>query len=251
MKLIKKYIDQIIFYCKIGLCLLKYSINYTGKETFFYDPYGNIYKVGSFSLKKVDYVDLSQYNIRSVHTCSNNEKPFSDLMEMINTARKDGTSQAGCRVNIKKNIFKSTVTKNEEGIYCGNVQLDYSILDKNDNKLLTYKLDMDNYSHPTLDITETYIETLILLAFSGIYATPEDFNTIFDIMSEKRQDPTYLPYLCDECNEGFKTYQELIQHLDNTGHYDRFFEQYPYYEPLTKIREKYNHNLKNNIQGEK
>lgn len=242
---ILKFFSQIIFYCKISWCLIKFSLLATEKRIIFFDPYGNIYEVGCFFIKKLNKCDLEKYKIKSINRQSKDDIPFSDLISMITSSRSKCISQAGERVHVKQNYFNSTVQKNKDGIYYGNAKINYSILDQHDKELFTYKLDMKGYSHPTINCTEEYIEILLILAFSGVYATPEDFNTLFDITVEKREDPNYLPYSCNECSHKFKTHEGLTQHLDDTGHYDSFFEQYPYYEPLIKIRKKYNHTLRN------
>jgi len=214
-------------------------------------PNDRIYEVGYFILKKVVKEDLHKYKFSEIKTTSDNGKPFADLIDLVVSSRQNKTSQAGCRVNLKKNKFESTVKKDEDGIYRGDVSLSYSILDDKGEELFNYTLEIKDYYNPKIGVHEKYTEALLQIAFSGIFATPQDYDVLADFMAEARGEARSAEtYVCEECKHCFHIADKLITHLAETGHYDSIFDEFPYYEPLYRIREIYGHILRGENKNE-
>lgn len=240
---ILNFLREAFFYTKLVLTFVGYTLSLSSRMILLFSP-TKIYEVKAFSLKRVKPEDLSNYKVSSIKTNTTNAKPFSDLLEMAILSRTNKTSQAGQRVVLKKNVFESNITFNEKsGMFEGDAKISYLALDKDGNELLSYDLNMDGYSAP-IPVEQNYVEALLQVAFSGIYSTPHDFDALLELIAEYNHKVRENPYCCEECDGRFHDAKEFNKHLDETGHYDSFFDEFPYDPELLEIRKKYNHVLK-------
>lgn len=161
---------------------------------------------------------------------------MENLIDLGVKHRKNKTSEYGERVAVCKNYFHSMLKEMDDGKWYGAFSFSYTVTGKTTGRILTKYECTKSVFAVKGNITEGFVESLIVWAFSGIYATPQDYDRLSAEMAQLGwHSREQYPWGCEGCGAVFKNPDELIEHLSRTGHYDSCFEFYPHYQPLIDI----------------